>query len=68
MEEALRPISCIRYEKVTYPATVARIVGQAFALGIPEDAELEVHTEYSSDGPGVFFRWYEKQPRGRQRK
>ena len=58
----------ICHERVTYPATVARIVEQAAQLGIPEDAELIARVEYDEQGPEVFFKWYEPQPKGRHHK
>jgi hypothetical protein len=45
------PVNC-------YPRTVANIVQQALDLGIPEDAELDVYTQYDDNGPELFFCWY----------
>lgn len=55
---ALRPLHHFERVKVScYPVTVSNVVAQALDMGIPEDAELVVHTEYDENGPEVFFQW-----------
>ena len=52
-----RPVVAWEREPISYPATIENIIRQAEDLGIPEDAEVVVWTQYEEDGPGVFFQW-----------